>query len=93
MCRCLAEPLLTYRLHKEFIRAASEIAPSHCVAVSLVCDASSSLNLPLFSASGLAEYDEQKYRVRAIHALVHKLPEKNRTLLDLLTNHLHKCVQ
>ncbi|XP_075887533.1 rho GTPase-activating protein 42 [Nelusetta ayraudi] len=56
--RCLAEPLLTYRLHKEFIRA--------------------------------AKYDEQKYRVRAIHALVHRLPEKNRTLLDLLTNHLHK---
>ncbi|XP_068188250.1 rho GTPase-activating protein 42-like isoform X1 [Antennarius striatus] len=56
--RCLAEPLLTYRLHKEFLRA--------------------------------AKYDDQKHRVRAIHALVHKLPEKNRTLLDLLTNHLHK---
>uniref|UniRef100_A0A3Q3XFG7 Rho GTPase activating protein 42a n=1 Tax=Mola mola TaxID=94237 RepID=A0A3Q3XFG7_MOLML len=55
---CLAEPLLTYRLHKEFIKA--------------------------------AKHDDQKYRVRAIHALVHKLPEKNRTLLDLLTNHLHK---
>nr|XP_046266379.1 rho GTPase-activating protein 42 isoform X2 [Scatophagus argus] len=55
--RCLAEPLLTYRLHKEFIKA--------------------------------ARYDDQKYRVRAIHALVHKLPEKNRALLDLLTNHLH----
>ncbi|KAM7374346.1 hypothetical protein PAMP_007011 [Pampus punctatissimus] len=54
--RCLAEPLLTYRLHKEFIKA--------------------------------AKYDDQKYRVRAIHALVHKLPEKNRTMLDLLTNHL-----
>uniref|UniRef100_A0A8C5DBV5 Rho GTPase-activating protein 42-like n=1 Tax=Gouania willdenowi TaxID=441366 RepID=A0A8C5DBV5_GOUWI len=35
-----------------------------------------------------SEYDDQKYRVRAIHALVHKLPEKNRTMLDLLTNHL-----
>uniref|UniRef100_A0A671WJF3 Rho GTPase activating protein 42a n=1 Tax=Sparus aurata TaxID=8175 RepID=A0A671WJF3_SPAAU len=56
--RCLAEPLLTYRLHKEFIRA--------------------------------AKYDDQTYRVRAIHALVHKLPEKNRSMLDLLTNHLHK---
>uniref|UniRef100_A0A669CP24 Rho GTPase-activating protein 42 n=1 Tax=Oreochromis niloticus TaxID=8128 RepID=A0A669CP24_ORENI len=53
--RCLAEPLLTYRLHKDFIRAASKILP-----------------------------------VRAIHALVHKLPEKNRTMLDLLTNHLLK---
>ncbi|XP_070699234.1 rho GTPase-activating protein 42 [Pempheris klunzingeri] len=56
--RCLAEPLLTYRLHKEFIRA--------------------------------AKYDDQKHRVRAIHALVHKLPEKNRAMLDLLTNHLLK---
>uniref|UniRef100_A0A3Q1EZ94 Rho GTPase activating protein 42a n=1 Tax=Acanthochromis polyacanthus TaxID=80966 RepID=A0A3Q1EZ94_9TELE len=56
--RCLAEPVLTYRLHKEFIKA--------------------------------AKYDDQKHRVRAIHALVHKLPEKNRTMLDLLTNHLLK---
>ncbi|KAM6907704.1 rho GTPase-activating protein 42 [Xenentodon cancila] len=56
--RCLAEPLLTYRLHKEFIRA--------------------------------AKYDDQKYRVRAIHALVYKLPEKNKVMLDLLTNHLLK---
>ncbi|KAM6983746.1 rho GTPase-activating protein 42 isoform 2-T2 [Tautogolabrus adspersus] len=56
--RCLAEPLLTYRLHKEFIKA--------------------------------AKYDDQKYRVRAIHALVHKLPEKNRAMLDLLTCHLLK---
>lgn len=38
------------------------------------------------------EYDDQKYRVRAIHALVHKLPEKNRAMLDILTNHLHKYV-
>ncbi|XP_008276989.1 rho GTPase-activating protein 42 [Stegastes partitus] len=56
--RCLAEPLLTYRLHKEFIKA--------------------------------AKYDDQKYRVRAIHALVHKLPEKNRAMLDVLTSHLLK---
>ncbi|XP_041807870.1 rho GTPase-activating protein 42 isoform X2 [Chelmon rostratus] len=56
--RCLAEPLLTYRLHKEFIKA--------------------------------AKHDDQKYRVRAIHALVHKLPEKNKAMLDLLTSHLHK---
>uniref|UniRef100_A0A8D3DZV3 Rho GTPase activating protein 42a n=1 Tax=Scophthalmus maximus TaxID=52904 RepID=A0A8D3DZV3_SCOMX len=56
--RCLAEPLLTYRLHKEFIKA--------------------------------AKYDDHKYRVRAIHALVHKIPEKNRVMLDLLTYHLFK---
>uniref|UniRef100_A0A8C9YHA2 Rho GTPase activating protein 42a n=1 Tax=Sander lucioperca TaxID=283035 RepID=A0A8C9YHA2_SANLU len=36
------------------------------------------------------EYDDQKYRVRAIHALVYKLPEKNRAMLDVLTNHLLK---
>ncbi|KAF6725752.1 Rho GTPase-activating protein 42 [Oryzias melastigma] len=54
--RCLAEPLLTYRLHKDFIRA--------------------------------AKFEDQSYRVRAIHALVHKLPEKNKAMLDLLTNHL-----
>uniref|UniRef100_A0A8C6U0P5 Rho GTPase activating protein 42a n=1 Tax=Neogobius melanostomus TaxID=47308 RepID=A0A8C6U0P5_9GOBI len=45
--RCLAEPLLTYRLHKDFIKA--------------------------------AKYDDQKHRVRAIHALVHRLPEKIET--------------
>uniref|UniRef100_A0AAQ6IKD8 Rho GTPase activating protein 42b n=1 Tax=Anabas testudineus TaxID=64144 RepID=A0AAQ6IKD8_ANATE len=56
--RCLAEPLLTYRLHKEFIKAAT--------------------------------YDDQTYRVRAIHALVHKLPDKNKAMLDILTNHLLK---
>ncbi|XP_059207592.1 rho GTPase-activating protein 42-like [Centropristis striata] len=56
--RCLAEPVLTYRLHKEFIKA--------------------------------AKYDDQKHRVRAIHALVHKLPEKNKTMLEILTNHLLK---
>ncbi|XP_028277576.1 rho GTPase-activating protein 42 [Parambassis ranga] len=56
--RCLAEPVLTYRLHKEFIKA--------------------------------AKYDDQKYRVRAIHALVHKLPEKNKAMLAILTNHLLK---
>uniref|UniRef100_A0A1A8MI11 Rho GTPase activating protein 42a n=1 Tax=Nothobranchius pienaari TaxID=704102 RepID=A0A1A8MI11_9TELE len=54
--RCLAEPLLTYRLHKEFIRA--------------------------------AKYDDQKHRVRAIHALVHKLPDRNRAMLDVLAKHL-----
>uniref|UniRef100_A0A667Y8C0 Rho GTPase activating protein 42a n=1 Tax=Myripristis murdjan TaxID=586833 RepID=A0A667Y8C0_9TELE len=35
-----------------------------------------------------SESDDQKYRVQAIHALVHKLPDKNREMLDLLTNHL-----
>uniref|UniRef100_A0A8C2XCM0 Rho GTPase activating protein 42a n=1 Tax=Cyclopterus lumpus TaxID=8103 RepID=A0A8C2XCM0_CYCLU len=39
-------------------------------------------------SSRTIKYDNQKYRVRAIHALVHKLPEKNRAMLDILTNHL-----
>ena len=39
---------------------------------------------PLF----VSESDDQKYRVMAIHALVHKLPDRNKEMLDLLTNHL-----
>lgn len=33
VCRCLAEPVLTYRLHKEFIKAASKSSycPACCV--------------------------------------------------------------
>uniref|UniRef100_A0A4W3IKR6 Rho GTPase activating protein 42b n=1 Tax=Callorhinchus milii TaxID=7868 RepID=A0A4W3IKR6_CALMI len=34
--------------------------------------------------------DDQNYRVRAVHALVYKLPEKNREMLDLLLKHLVK---
>ncbi|CAL8364689.1 unnamed protein product [Lota lota] len=56
--RCLAEPLMTYKLHKDFIKAAKS--------------------------------DDQGYRIRAVHALVYKLPEKNREMLDLLTDHLLK---
>ncbi|KAG9327888.1 hypothetical protein JZ751_018411 [Albula glossodonta] len=48
--RCLSEPLMTYRHHKDFIMAVSE--------------------------------------VRAVHALVHKLPEKNKEMLDILIKHL-----
>uniref|UniRef100_A0A4W3IKV0 Rho GTPase activating protein 42b n=1 Tax=Callorhinchus milii TaxID=7868 RepID=A0A4W3IKV0_CALMI len=36
------------------------------------------------------ESDDQNYRVRAVHALVYKLPEKNREMLDLLLKHLVK---
>lgn len=56
--RCLAEPLMTYRLHKDFIMAVKS--------------------------------DDQNYRVEAVHALVHKLPEKNREMLDILIQHLVK---
>ncbi|OWK17980.1 hypothetical protein Celaphus_00008855, partial [Cervus elaphus hippelaphus] len=56
--RCLAEPLMTYRLHKDFIVAVKS--------------------------------DDQNYRVEAVHALVHKLPERNREMLDILIKHLVK---
>lgn len=56
--RCLAEPLMTYKLHKDFIIAVKS--------------------------------DDQNYRVEAVHALVHKLPEKNREMLDILIKHLLK---
>ncbi|XP_034024373.1 rho GTPase-activating protein 42 isoform X2 [Thalassophryne amazonica] len=54
--RCLSEPLMTFRLHKEFIMAVKS--------------------------------DDQNYRVCAVHALVHKLPEKNKEMLELLIKHL-----
>lgn len=56
---------------------------------STLCHSLTTESYPFFC---FAEYDDQKYRVRAIHALVHKLPEKNRAMLDLLTNHLFKYV-
>ncbi|XP_075402607.1 rho GTPase-activating protein 42 isoform X2 [Tenrec ecaudatus] len=56
--RCLAEPLMSYKLHKDFIVAVKS--------------------------------DDQNYRVEAVHALVHKLPEKNREMLDILIKHLVK---
>lgn len=36
----------------------------------------------------LSESDDQNYRVCAVHALVHKLPERNREMLQLLVRHL-----
>ncbi|XP_075329010.1 rho GTPase-activating protein 42 isoform X1 [Odontesthes bonariensis] len=54
--RCLSEPLMTFKLHKDFIMAVKS--------------------------------DDQNYRVCAVHALVHKLPEKNREMLELLIKHL-----
>uniref|UniRef100_A0A8C5LVR7 Rho GTPase-activating protein 42 n=1 Tax=Leptobrachium leishanense TaxID=445787 RepID=A0A8C5LVR7_9ANUR len=56
--RCLTEPLMTYKLHKDLILAVKS--------------------------------DDQNYRVQAVHALVHKLPEKNREMLDILIKHLVK---
>ncbi|KAL2095129.1 hypothetical protein ACEWY4_009848 [Coilia grayii] len=54
--RCLSEPLMTYRLHKDFILAVKS--------------------------------DDQNYRVCAVHALVYKLPDKNKDMLDILIKHL-----
>lgn len=34
------------------------------------------------------ESDDQNYRVCAVHALVHKLPERNKEMLELLMQHL-----
>uniref|UniRef100_A0A8C2BGP8 Rho GTPase activating protein 42a n=1 Tax=Cyprinus carpio TaxID=7962 RepID=A0A8C2BGP8_CYPCA len=51
------QPLMTYRLHKDFIMAVKS--------------------------------DDQNYRVCAVHALVHKLPDKNKEMLDILIKHLH----
>uniref|UniRef100_A0A8D0CJE3 Rho GTPase activating protein 42a n=1 Tax=Scleropages formosus TaxID=113540 RepID=A0A8D0CJE3_SCLFO len=56
--RCLSEPLMTYKLHKDFIVAVKS--------------------------------DDQNYRVQAVHALVHKLPDKNKEMLDILIKHLLK---
>ncbi|XP_031153396.1 rho GTPase-activating protein 42 isoform X2 [Sander lucioperca] len=54
--RCLSEPLMTFKLHKDFVLAVKS--------------------------------DDQNYRVCAVHALVHKLPERNKEMLELLIKHL-----
>ncbi|XP_075956860.1 rho GTPase-activating protein 42 [Anarhichas minor] len=54
--RCLSEPLMTFKLHKDFILAVKS--------------------------------DDQNYRVCAVHALVHKLPDRNKEMLELLMKHL-----
>ncbi|GAA6082567.1 rho GTPase-activating protein 42 isoform X1, partial [Tachysurus ichikawai] len=54
--RCLTEPLMTYRLHEDFLAAVKS--------------------------------DDQNYRVCSVHALVHKLPEKNKEMLQILIKHL-----
>ncbi|XP_046891170.1 rho GTPase-activating protein 42 isoform X2 [Hypomesus transpacificus] len=54
--RCLSEPLMTFKLHKDFLLAVKS--------------------------------DDQNYRVCAVHALVHKLPERNKDMLEILIKHL-----
>ncbi|XP_061916947.1 rho GTPase-activating protein 42 isoform X3 [Entelurus aequoreus] len=54
--RCLSEPLMTFKLHKDFIMAVKS--------------------------------EDQNYRVCAVHALVHQLPQRNQEMLELLIKHL-----
>uniref|UniRef100_A0A672QT70 Rho GTPase-activating protein 42-like n=1 Tax=Sinocyclocheilus grahami TaxID=75366 RepID=A0A672QT70_SINGR len=54
--KCLSEPLMTYKLHSDFLLAVKS--------------------------------DDQNYRVCAVHALVHKLPDKNKEMLEILIKHL-----
>uniref|UniRef100_A0A671LTI9 Rho GTPase-activating protein 42-like n=1 Tax=Sinocyclocheilus anshuiensis TaxID=1608454 RepID=A0A671LTI9_9TELE len=54
--RCLSEPLMTYKLHSDFLLAVKS--------------------------------DDQNYRVCAVHALVYKLPDKNKEMLEILIKHL-----
>uniref|UniRef100_A0A8C2CVT4 Rho GTPase activating protein 42b n=1 Tax=Cyprinus carpio TaxID=7962 RepID=A0A8C2CVT4_CYPCA len=57
--RCLTDPLMTYKLHSDFLLAVKS--------------------------------DDQNYRVCAVHALVHKLPDKNKEMLEILIKHLLKA--
>ncbi|KAB1272590.1 Rho GTPase-activating protein 42, partial [Camelus dromedarius] len=114
--RCLAEPLMTYKLHKDFIVAVSKyISIGHTVIAVVLCcvrgeirtqsgqvtlskDASkfmasthlNAIKIQTFATFYVTESDDQNYRVEAVHALVHKLPEKNREMLDILIKHLVK---
>uniref|UniRef100_A0A4W4HI65 Rho GTPase-activating protein 42 n=1 Tax=Electrophorus electricus TaxID=8005 RepID=A0A4W4HI65_ELEEL len=54
--RCLSDPLMTYKLHEDFIMAVKS--------------------------------DDQNYRVCAVHTLVHKLPDRNKEMLEILIKHL-----
>uniref|UniRef100_A0A6Q2XI77 Rho GTPase activating protein 42b n=1 Tax=Esox lucius TaxID=8010 RepID=A0A6Q2XI77_ESOLU len=59
-----------------------------CVCLS---DCMSFENLDLlssFSEFTCKKSDDQNYRVRAVHALVHKLPERNKEMMELLIKHL-----
>lgn len=47
-----------------------------------------SLLITFISVCLSSESDDQNYRVCAVHALVHKLPERNKEMLELLIKHL-----
>jgi len=48
---------------------------------------------PCFCICVCSEMDNPEARVTEIHALVHRLPEKNRQMLELLMKHLAKYVE
>lgn len=49
-----------------------------------------SANFSVFLFFFLKESGSPESRVNAIHFLVHKLPEKNKEMLDILVKHLTK---
>ena len=92
---------MTYRLHKDFILAVSECS-SHAYDVN-TCGVAYDVNTSECSSHAydvahfktilyllFAESDDQNYRVRAVHAFVYKLPDKNKEMLDILIKHLLK---
>uniref|UniRef100_A0A8C0G629 Rho GTPase activating protein 42 n=1 Tax=Chelonoidis abingdonii TaxID=106734 RepID=A0A8C0G629_CHEAB len=48
------------------------------------------IDMDVWDNKTITKSDDQNYRVEAVHALVHKLPEKNREMLDILIKHLVK---
>ncbi|OXB68258.1 hypothetical protein ASZ78_016659, partial [Callipepla squamata] len=76
--RSLPEPLMTYELHGEFIIPASKYLTRSLVCVFVLRS--------LFLCP--TESGSPESRVNAVHFLVHKLPEKNKEMLDILVKHL-----
>jgi len=80
--RNLPEPVMTFRLHEEFISAASKV---------LQFTHNQTKQMQLFTKVSLSPSPEQETRVQRIsdvHALVHRLPPANFRVLDILVSHL-----
>lgn len=56
----------------------------------VACLILSALITPFFFSFKKKESGSPESRVNAIHFLVHKLPEKNKEMLDILVKHLTK---
>lgn len=86
--RCLCEPLMTFRLHQEFILAASKLWNLHKIKqVRPEIFSNVSTITPKYLGF-FSESDDQNVRVCAVHALIHKLPDRNKEMLELLIKHL-----